>query len=73
LRARATIAAETENEFVNCQANAQVTDEAVPPDPATLDMIEPALKDTIKMVCPYKALEKQTRFMRCKMRKPADT
>jgi hypothetical protein len=31
---------------------------AVPPDPATLDMIEPALKDTIKMVCPYKALEK---------------
>jgi hypothetical protein len=35
-------------------------------------MIEPALKSTIKMVCPYKALEKQKRFMRCKMRKPAD-
>jgi hypothetical protein len=45
---------------------------ALPPDPATLDMIKPVLRDTIKMVCPYKALEKQKRFMRRKMSKPAD-
>jgi hypothetical protein len=35
-------------------------------------MIEPALRATIKMVCPYKALEKQKRFMRRRMLKPAD-
>jgi hypothetical protein len=44
----------------------------LPPDPAMLDMIELALRDTIKMVCPYKALEKQKRFMHRKMRKPAN-
>jgi hypothetical protein len=65
-------AAETPAEFLVRQANTQVADEGLPPDPATLDMIEPALKSTIKMVCPYKALEKQKRFMRHKMRKPAD-
>jgi hypothetical protein len=70
--ATATVAAETQNEFIHRQAAAQVADKALPPDPATLDMIEPALKDTIKMVCPNKALEKQKRFMRRKMRKPAD-
>jgi hypothetical protein len=70
--ATATVAGETKNEFIRRQANAQVTDKAVPPDPATLDMIEPVLRDTIKMVCPYKALEKQKRFMRRKMRKPAN-
>jgi hypothetical protein len=70
--ATATVAAETENEFINCQANAQVTDKALPVDPATLNMIKPALRDTIKMVCPYKALEKQKRFMRRKMRKLAN-
>jgi hypothetical protein len=70
--ATATVAGKTENEFIRCQANAQVTNKVVPPDPATLNMIKPALRDTIKMVCPYKALEKQNRFMRRKMRKPAD-
>jgi hypothetical protein len=65
-------AAETPAEFLVRQANAQVADKGLPPDPATLDMIEPALKSTIKMVCPYKGLEKQKRFMRRKMRKPAD-
>jgi hypothetical protein len=66
------VAAETENKFINRQAAVQVADESVPPDLATLAMIEPALRATIKMVCPYKALEKQKCFMRCKMRKPAD-
>jgi hypothetical protein len=71
--ATATVAAETENEFINRHANAQVTNETLPPDPATLDMIKPALReDTIKMICPYKAPEKQKCFMRRKMGKPAD-
>jgi hypothetical protein len=35
-------------------------------------MVIIALNATIKEVCPYKALEKQKRFMRRKMRKPAD-
>jgi hypothetical protein len=61
--ATATVVAETANEFLRQQADAHVADEALPPDPATLAMIKPALKDTIKMVCPYKALEKQKRFM----------
>jgi hypothetical protein len=68
----ATVAAETADKFIRRQADAQVANKALPPDPATLDMIEPALKDTIKMVCPYKALEKQKRFVRRKMRKPPD-
>jgi hypothetical protein len=66
------IAGETENEFINCQATVQVADEALPPEPATLAMIKPALRSTIKMVYPYKALEKQKRFMGRKMLKPAD-
>jgi hypothetical protein len=70
--AMAPTATEMQVEFIRHQADAQVADKAVPPDPATLAMIELALKSTIKMVCPYKALEKQKRFMRCKMRKPAD-
>jgi hypothetical protein len=70
--ATATVAGETQNEFINCQANTQVTDKAVPADPATIGMIKPALQSTVKMVCPYKALEKQKRFVHCKMRKPAD-
>jgi hypothetical protein len=61
--ATAMVTAETQNE---------VADKAVPPDAATLAMIKPVLRSTIKMVCPYKALEKQRCFMRCKMRKPAD-
>jgi hypothetical protein len=64
--------AETQAEFLQRKANAQVADKPVPPDDVTLDMIEPALRLTIKMVCPYKALEKQKRYMRRKMRKPAD-
>jgi hypothetical protein len=56
--ATTTVARETDNEFIRRQADAQVADENRPADPATLNMIEPALKDTIKMVCPYKALEK---------------
>jgi len=72
LIATSTHAVETQEEFVNRQAHVQVTDEAVPPDPCTLGMIQPALISTIKMVSPYKALEKQKRFMRRKMRKPAD-
>jgi 5-formyltetrahydrofolate cyclo-ligase len=65
-------AAETPEEFLVRQSNAQVADEGVPSDPPTLAMIELALRATINMVCPYKALEKQKRFMRCKVRKPAD-
>jgi hypothetical protein len=70
--ATATVPAETQEQYIRRRADARVADEANPADPATLAMIEPALKDTIKMVCPYKALEKQKRFMRRKMRKPAD-
>jgi hypothetical protein len=36
------------------------------------DMVATALKATMTVVCPYKALEMQKRFMRRKMRKPAD-
>jgi hypothetical protein len=46
-------AAETQNEFMQRQVeDAQVADEAIPANPATLTMIEPALMTTIKMVCP---------------------
>lgn len=45
---------------------------AVAADPATTAMIEIALHAIITMVCPYKALEKQKRFMRRKMRKPVE-
>jgi hypothetical protein len=72
LIATATAAVETQEEFLIRQAAVQVADEAVPADPVTLAMIQPALISTIKMVSPYKALEKQKRFMRRKMRKPAD-
>ena len=41
-------------------------------DPSTTAMIPIALQATTKLVCPYKALEKQKRYMRRKMRKPAD-
>ena len=34
--------------------------------------ISAGLNGIIKLICPYKALEKQKRFMRRKMRKPAD-
>jgi hypothetical protein len=40
--------------------------------PVEVAYITNALKATVKLVCPYKALEKQKRFMRRKMRKPAD-
>jgi hypothetical protein len=63
---------ETEDEYIIRRADTQVADENRPADPVTLTMIEPALRDTIRMVCPYKALEKQKRFMRRKMRKPAE-
>jgi hypothetical protein len=70
--AMAPTATETHAEFLQRQADTQVADKAVPPNPATLAMIEPALKLTIKMLCPYKALEKQKHFMCCKMCMPAD-
>jgi hypothetical protein len=72
MAATATAPAETRAAFTRRQVDAQVADEAVPPNQAMLDMIEPAIRSTIKMVCPYKALEKQKCFMRHKMRKPAD-
>jgi hypothetical protein len=63
---------ETNGEY---QARRQTAYDAVlvaaPADPTT-DMVNIALVQTIKAVCPYKALEKQKRFMRRKMRKPAD-
>jgi hypothetical protein len=70
--AMAPTATETHAEFIQRQADAQVADKAVPPNPTMLAMIKPVLKLTIKMVCPYKALEKQKCFMRRKMHKPAD-
>jgi hypothetical protein len=45
---------------------------SLPVDPPDLLHIPVALRTTVKLVCPYKALEKQKRFMRRKMRKPAD-
>jgi hypothetical protein len=52
-----------QSSFLGRHGNASV-------DPATMDMVAGAVRTTITMVCPYKALEKQKRFMRCKMRKP---
>ena len=45
---------------------------AAPLDPATDRMIEFALTNVLSLVCPYKVLEKQKRYMRRKMRKPSD-
>jgi hypothetical protein len=45
---------------------------AVPTNPPDATFIPIALRATVKLVSPYKALEKQKRFMRRKMRKPAD-
>jgi hypothetical protein len=51
--ATATVAGEMQKEFINHQANTQVlTEEAVPADPTTIGMIDPALQSTVKMVCP---------------------
>jgi hypothetical protein len=70
--ATATAPAKTQADFVVRQAKAQVANKAVDADPAMVTMMKPALQSTMKMVCPYKALEKKKCFMRRKMRKPAD-
>jgi hypothetical protein len=44
----------------------------LPINDPTPNMLQVLLRTTIKMVCPYKALEKQKCFMRRKMRKPND-
>ena len=46
--------------------------EAVPEPDINDDMIDHGLGSVIESVCPYKALEKQKRYMRRFMRKPAD-
>lgn len=40
--------------------------------PTTPAMVDAALRSILKNACPYKALEKQKRYMRRRMRKPAD-
>ena len=45
---------------------------AAPPDDATPDQVQHGLNSIIRVVCPYKVLEKQKLFMRRKMRKPGD-
>jgi hypothetical protein len=73
--AMATIArdpAETDAEWGGRRRQAFTDDMARPLDPPTVDILAVSLRSTIKMVCPYKALEKQKRFMRRKMRKPND-
>jgi 5-formyltetrahydrofolate cyclo-ligase len=62
-------AAETDAAFEARRATAYA---AVPGNPPAVTFIPVALRATVKLVSPYKALEKQKRFMRRKMRKPAD-
>ena len=78
IRARAAMnnlvanAGETPVDFRARQALTYTQDLANPVDDPTTDMVDIALCAVITMVCPYKALEKQKRFMRRKMRKPND-
>jgi hypothetical protein len=51
---------------------AEAADLARPVDPCSSVMVTAALTAVVGSVCPYKALEKQKRFMRRKMRKPYD-
>jgi hypothetical protein len=64
--------AESDDEWKARRKQALMDNIALPLDDPTPNMVQVSLKATIKMVCPYKALEKQKRFMRCKMRKPHD-
>jgi hypothetical protein len=64
--------AETDDEWKARRKQALTDNMALPLDDPTPTMVQASLKTTIKMVCPYKALEKQKRFMRRKMRKPHD-
>jgi hypothetical protein len=65
-------AADTDEEHAVKKDVAFNTNIALGPDPVPMNDLRLALQSTIGMVCPYKALEKQKRFMRRKMRKPAD-
>jgi hypothetical protein len=64
--------AETDEEWKARRQQALKDDMLLPVDNPTSNMVTVSLRTTIKMVCPYKALEKQKRFMRRKMRKPND-
>jgi hypothetical protein len=77
-RARAAAAAvprnpgEAQADFERRQQAAHDTDLAAALDDATEAQVWRGLYAIIRQVCPYKCLEKQKRFMRRKMRKPAD-
>ena len=60
---------ETEEQW---RARVQQAVDAVPRPAANGAITDAALFECIRTRCPYKALEKQKRFMRRKMRKPAD-
>jgi hypothetical protein len=64
--------AESDKEWKARRQQVLTDDMALPIDDPTPNMVQVALRTTIKMACPYKALEKQKRFMRRKICKPND-